>query len=68
MLPEQDLTAIVLTIKLAAVTTVILLAIGTPLAWWLAHTRNRGKALFEAIVAPNQNCPKGLVGENTSNK
>ncbi|MCP3907062.1 MAG: molybdate ABC transporter permease subunit [Oceanicoccus sp.] len=62
MLPEQDLTAIVLTIKLAAVTTVILLAIGTPLAWWLAHTRNRGKALFEAIVALPLVLPPTVLG------
>ena len=62
MLPEQDLTAILLTIKLAAVTTVILLVIGTPLAWWLAHTHNRGKALFEAIVALPLVLPPTVLG------
>jgi molybdate transport system permease protein len=62
MLPVQDLTAIVLTIKLAAVTTLILLAIGTPLAWWLANTRVKGKALFEAIVALPLVLPPTVLG------
>ena len=32
-----------LTFRLAAITTVILLIVGTPVAWWLAHTRSRLK-------------------------
>ena len=48
---EADLSAFWVTLQLAGVTTVVLLLIGTPLAWWLAHTRFRGKALVEAVVA-----------------
>ncbi|MEE8056330.1 MAG: molybdate ABC transporter permease subunit [Pseudomonadales bacterium] len=62
MLPPQDLAAIVLTIKLAAVTTVILLLLGTPLAWWLANTRLRAKPLLEAIVALPLVLPPTVLG------
>ncbi len=51
MLSDADLTALLLTLRLAAVTTLILLVLGTPLAWWLVHARFRGKAVLEAIVA-----------------
>jgi molybdate transport system permease protein len=62
MLPAHDLAAIMLTLKLATVTTIILLLIGTPLAWWLAHTRFRGKALVEAIVALPLVLPPTVLG------
>ena len=39
LLSSADFTALILTLKLAAVSTVILLVIGLPLAWWLARTR-----------------------------
>ncbi len=58
----QDLTAILLTIKLASVTTIILLIIGTPLAWWLANTRFRGKPILEAIVALPLVLPPTVLG------
>ncbi|ADE84328.1 molybdate ABC transporter permease subunit [Rhodobacter capsulatus] len=41
------LTTLALTLKLATVTTVLLLALGTPLAWWLS----RGGGLWKEIVA-----------------
>lgn len=62
MLSAQDIAAIVLTLKLAATTTVILLIIGTPLAWWLAHSRWRGKALLEAFVALPLVLPPTVLG------
>lgn len=62
MLPAQDIAAILLTLKLAAVTTVILLVIGTPLAWWLAHNRSRAKPLLEAIVALPLVLPPTVLG------
>ena len=37
---DVDLAAVWLTLKLATVTTLILLIIGTPIAWWLARTRS----------------------------
>ncbi len=58
----QDLTAILLTIKLATVTTIILLVIGTPLAWWLANTRFRGKPILEAVVALPLVLPPTVLG------
>lgn len=45
-----DVQAIWLTLRLAAVTTAILLVIATPLAWWLAHTRSAWKAPVGALV------------------
>jgi molybdate transport system permease protein len=41
MLNDADLAAIAITLKLAATTTLILLLLGTPFDWLLAHTRWR---------------------------
>lgn len=62
MLSPLDLAAILLTLKLATVTTVVLLIIGTPLAWWLANTRFRAKALVEATVALPLVLPPTVLG------
>ena len=51
MFNEADLTAFVITLKLAGVTTLILLLLGTPLAWWLARSRSRYKYVLEAVIA-----------------
>lgn len=53
---------LLLTIKLAALTTVILLLIGTPIAWWLANTRIRFKPLVEAVVALPIVLPPTVMG------
>ncbi|MCU0920409.1 MAG: molybdate ABC transporter permease subunit, partial [Burkholderiaceae bacterium] len=50
MTPE-DWSAVRLTAQLAALTTLLLLAAGTPVAWWLARTRSRLKPLVSAAVA-----------------
>jgi molybdate transport system permease protein len=57
-----DLSPIWLTLRLAAVSTIILLLIGTPLAWWLACTRSRFKAAVEAIVAIPVVLPPTVLG------
>jgi molybdate transport system permease protein len=57
-----DLGPLWLTIRLAAVTTVILLIIGTPLAWWLAFTRSRLKAPVEALTALPLVLPPTVLG------
>jgi molybdate transport system permease protein len=62
MLPNADLSALWITLKLASLTTVILLLIGTPLAWWLARTRWRGKAIMEAIIALPLVLPPTVLG------
>jgi molybdate transport system permease protein len=53
---------LILTAKLAALTTVILLLIGTPIAWWLANTRVRFKPLIETIVALPLVLPPTVMG------
>jgi molybdate transport system permease protein len=56
------LAPLILTVKLAALTTVILLLIGTPIAWWLANTRVRFKPLIETIVALPLVLPPTVMG------
>ena len=51
-----------LTLHLAAITTVILLVVGTPLAWWLAHTRARAKSAVEALTALPLVLPPTVLG------
>jgi len=62
MLSPADLDALGLTLLLAAVSTAVLLALGTPLAWWLARTRWRGRFLLEAIVALPLVLPPTVLG------
>ena len=62
MLTEADLTALFITLKLAMVSTLILLIIGTPLAWWLARSQWRFKFLFEAMVALPLVLPPTVLG------
>ena len=54
--------AIWLTLKLAGVTTLLLLAIGTPIAWWLARTRSRLRAPVEAVTALPLVLPPTVLG------
>ena len=56
------LPAITLTLKLAALTTLILLLLGTPLAWWLARTRSRLKGAVGAVVALPLVLPPTVIG------
>jgi molybdate transport system permease protein len=57
-----DWTAIGLTLKLAICTTAVLFVIGLPLAYWLATTRWRFKALVEAVVALPLVLPPTVLG------
>lgn len=59
---REDLGAIWLTLKLAGATTVLLLVIATPLAWWLAHARTRLAALAAAVVALPLVLPPTVLG------
>ena len=59
---EQDLSAVWLTLRLASVVTVLLLVIGTPIAWWLARTRSRLKAAVGAVVALPIVLPPTVLG------
>jgi molybdate transport system permease protein len=58
----MDHAPIWLTLKLAALTTLLLLWVGTPLAWWLARTERRTKPLIEAIVALPLVLPPTVLG------
>ncbi len=57
-----DWGAVRLTAQLAAVTTLLLLLIGTPIAWWLARTRSRFKPLCAALVAMPLVLPPTVIG------
>jgi len=57
-----DLGPLWLTLKLATISSVALLALGTPLAWWLAHTRSRAKTAIEAVVALPLVLPPTVLG------
>ncbi|HET6718940.1 MAG TPA: molybdate ABC transporter permease subunit, partial [Rhodocyclaceae bacterium] len=58
----SDLAAVWLTVKLATVTTVLLLLIGTPIAWWLARTASRWKPVIGAVVALPIVLPPTVIG------
>ena len=62
MLNELDFSAIIVTIKLARVSTSILILIGTPIAWWLSQTKFKFKAVFEAIIALPLILPPTVLG------
>jgi molybdate transport system permease protein len=57
-----DLNALWLTLQLAAVSTALLLLLGTPLAWWLANTHSRLKVLIDALVALPLVLPPTVLG------
>jgi len=61
-LTADDWAAIALTLKLATTTTVILLVLGTPLAWWLARTKSRAKGVVTALVAMPLVLPPTVLG------
>ena len=58
----NEFGAIWLTAKLAALTTVFLLLIGTPIAWWLANSTSRFKPIVEAITALPLVLPPTVLG------
>ena len=62
MLGENDFSAIILTLKLAAITTIILLLIGTPIAWWLARSQAWWKGIVSAIVMLPIVLPPTIIG------
>ena len=57
-----DWSPIILTLQLALVTTVILLVIGIPLAYWLANSRSRLKPIAEAVVSLPLVLPPTVLG------
>ena len=57
-----ELGPVLLTLALASITTLLLLIIGTPLAWWLAYTRSRFKPVIEAVTALPLVLPPTVLG------
>ncbi|CDM42717.1 molybdate ABC transporter permease subunit [Ectopseudomonas oleovorans] len=61
-LSKSDLDAILLTLELASLTTMLLLIIGTPIAWWLARTDSWLKRPVGAVVALPLVLPPTVIG------
>ena len=62
MFDAADLQAIGLTVKLAGLTTLLLLLVGTPVAWWLARTGSRWKGPVGAVVGLPLVLPPAVLG------
>jgi molybdate transport system permease protein len=58
----MDLTPIWLTLKLAGITTLLLLAVGLPVAWWLSKGRSVFKIILEAIITMPLVLPPSVLG------
>lgn len=61
-LDDADLGAVRLTLELATVVTLLLLAVGTPIAWWLARTRSGLRHAVGAVVALPLVLPPTVIG------
>src|SRR5262245_21380790 len=61
-LNDLDLSALWVTLRLACMTVVVLLIVGTPIAWWLAHTTSRFRSIVEAVVALPIVLPPTVLG------
>jgi molybdate transport system permease protein len=61
-LNSDDWSAIRLTLELATLTTILLLLVGTPIAWWLARTGSRWKGPIGAVVALPIVLPPTVLG------
>jgi molybdate transport system permease protein len=62
MLSSADLETLLLTFQVAGISTVLMLLIGTPIAWWLGRTQSRWKGLINAIVALPLVLPPSVLG------
>lgn len=62
MVTDSDWLAIYVTIKLATTVTLLLLLIGTPLAWWLARTQSFWRRPISAIIALPLVLPPTVIG------
>jgi molybdate transport system permease protein len=61
-LSELDISALWVTLRLACMTVLVLLIVGTPIAWWLAHTRSKFRTIVEALVALPIVLPPTVLG------
>ena len=58
----MDFSPIWLTLKLATITTLLLLAIGLPVAWWLSRGRSIFKVMLEAVITMPLVLPPSVLG------
>ena len=58
----MDLSPIWLTLKLAAITTLLLFIVGLPIAWWLSKGRSFFKTIVEAIITMPLVLPPSVLG------
>ena len=62
MFSEADFIALLTTLKLAGLSTILLLVLSTPLAWWLARSNAKFKFLIEALIALPLVLPPTVLG------
>ena len=62
MLSNADLDALILTFKVASISTLLMVLFGTPLAWWLARTTCAWKGIINAVVALPLVLPPTVLG------
>jgi molybdate transport system permease protein len=62
MLSTADIISLKLTIEIASLSTLFILLLGTPLAWWLVNTRSRWKQLINALIALPLVLPPTVLG------
>lgn len=61
-LTMDDLSALWLTLQLALISTLLLLILAAPLAWWLASTQSRYRVVIEALVTLPMVLPPTVMG------
>jgi len=61
-LNSEFITTLILTGKLAIITTILLLIIGLPISYWLSYSRLRIKAVFEALICMPLVLPPTVLG------
>ena len=59
---DQDIVSLWITLKLALLTTIFLMILGTPLAWWLSQSKSRLRSIIEPLVALPIVLPPTVVG------
>ncbi|MBF0471335.1 MAG: molybdate ABC transporter permease subunit [Gammaproteobacteria bacterium] len=59
---NEDLLALAVTVKLAALSTLLLLLVGIPLAWWLVRTASRWRGVVHLLVALPLVLPPTVLG------
>ncbi len=62
MMHPQDLTPVVLTLKLATLSTLVLIVIGIPLAWWITFSKTRLRYVVETLVTMPLVLPPTVLG------